>query len=141
MAIPSYWQLNEMLAAMTAQEKVKDRDEKKDQFSDEEDLEEKITQYHSDEDWPLLNRDAPRSLRETSPTRPPAPRNSREISSIKPSASRGSEEMSPIRSYASRSLRQTSPDKTSIRSKHQTDKNSPKYEESDIGHPLPPSSL
>ena len=35
---------------MTAQEKVKDRDEKKDQFSDEEDLEEKITQYHSDED-------------------------------------------------------------------------------------------
>ena len=49
-ALPSYRQLNEMLAAMTAQEKVKDRDEKKDQFSDEEDLEEKITQYHSDED-------------------------------------------------------------------------------------------
>ena len=41
-AIPSYWQLNEWLAAMTANEHVKDRDEKIDQLSpqDEEDLEE-----------------------------------------------------------------------------------------------------
>lgn len=31
-ATPIYRQLNEMLAAMTAQEKVIDRDEKKDQF-------------------------------------------------------------------------------------------------------------
>ena len=28
-AIPSHWQLNKTLAAMTAQEKAKDRDEKK----------------------------------------------------------------------------------------------------------------
>ena len=41
-AIPSYQQLNEWLATMTANEHVKDRDEKKDQLSpqDEEDLEE-----------------------------------------------------------------------------------------------------
>ena len=55
---------------MTAQEKAKDRDErKKDQFLDEEYFEEKVTQHHSNEDWPLLNKDAPRSLRETSPIR------------------------------------------------------------------------
>lgn len=41
-AIPSYWRLNEMLAAMTAQEQVRDKDERKEQFSDEQDLEEKI---------------------------------------------------------------------------------------------------
>ena len=41
-AIPSYQQLNEWLATMTANEHVEDRDEKKDQLSpqDEEDLEE-----------------------------------------------------------------------------------------------------
>ena len=32
-AIPSYWQLNKWLAAMTANEHVKIRDEKKDQLS------------------------------------------------------------------------------------------------------------
>ena len=52
-AIPSYQQLNEWLATMTANEHVKDRDEKKDQLSpqDEEDLEETAARYHSDEDW------------------------------------------------------------------------------------------
>ena len=151
-ATPSYRQLNQMIAAMTAQEKVIDRDDKKEQVSDEEDLEKEVSQDHSDEDWSLLNKDAPRSLRETSPirlsapksliktspTRPPASRNSREISLIKPSASRGSRQMSPIRIYAPESLRQTSPGKTSVRPKHKTDKKFPKYEESDIGHPLPP---
>ena len=33
-AIPSYQQLNEMLAAMTAQEQMRDKDERKEQFSD-----------------------------------------------------------------------------------------------------------
>ena len=42
--------------------------EKKDQFLDDKDFEETVIQYHSNEDWPLLNKDAPRSLRETSPS-------------------------------------------------------------------------
>ena len=101
-------------------------------------MEEKITQYHSDEDWPLLNRDAPRSLRETSPIRPFAPRSSRETSPVRPFAPRSLGEMSPIRSYAPRSLRETSPVKTSIRFKHQTVKRPLEYEGKDMGHPGPP---
>ena len=117
-AIPSYWQLNEMLAAMTAQEQVEDRDEKKDQLSpqDEKDLEETAAQYHFDEDWSLLNKDARRSLRETSPIRPSAPRSLRETSQIRPF----------------------------VKFKHQTVKRSPEYEKKDMGHfgsPLPPPSL
>lgn len=51
-AIPSYRQLNEWLAAMTANEHVKDRDEKKDQLSPqfEKGLEERAARCHSDED-------------------------------------------------------------------------------------------
>ena len=61
--LPSYSQGHDCFCSAhgSASEKVKDRDEKKDQFSDEEDLEEVVTQDHSDEDWPLLNKDAPRS--------------------------------------------------------------------------------
>ena len=85
-AIPTYRQLNEMLAAIAANEHVEDRDEKKDQLSPqhEEDLEETAL-YDSDEDWPLLDKDAPRSLRETSPVRPSTPRSLRETSTIRPS--------------------------------------------------------
>lgn len=52
-AIPSYRQLNEWLAAMTANEHVKDRDEKKDQLSPqfEKGLEETAARCHSDEDF------------------------------------------------------------------------------------------
>ena len=121
-----------MLAAMTANEHVKDRDEKKDQLSpeDEEDLEEIAARYHSDEDWPLLDKDAPRSLRETSPVRRSAPRSSKESSPIRPSA--------PM------SLRDTSPIRPSVRFKHQTVKRSPEYEKKDMGcfgPPLPPPPL
>ena len=72
---------------MTANEHVEDRDEKKDQLSpqDEEDLEETSAQYHSDEDWSFLAKDAPKSLRETSLIRPSAPRSLRETSLIRPS--------------------------------------------------------
>ena len=61
---PDYRQLRKMLAAMAAQEQVKDRDKEQDQLSpqDEEDLDEIAARYHSEEDWPLLNKDAPRSL-------------------------------------------------------------------------------
>ena len=71
-AILSYQQLNTMLAAMDTDSHTENRDEKKDQLSpqDEEDLEETAAQYHSDEDWPLLAKDAPKSLRGTSPIRP-----------------------------------------------------------------------
>ena len=55
---------------------------KKDQVFDDEDFEEKVTQYHCNEDWPLLNKDAPRCLRETSPIRLTSPRNSRETSQL-----------------------------------------------------------
>ena len=101
-----------MLAAMTANEHVKDRDEKKDQLSpeDEEDLEEIAARYHSDEDWPLLDKDAPRSSKESSPIRPSAPM----------------------------SLRDTSPIRPSVRFKHQTVKRSPEYEKKDMGHSGPP---
>ena len=56
----------------------------------------KITQYHSDEDWPLLNKDALRSLKETTPMRPSALRSLRETSPIRPTAPRNSRETSPI---------------------------------------------
>ena len=97
--IPSYWQLNEWLAAMTANEHVKIRDEKKDQLSpqDEKDLEETAVRCHSDEDWSFLAKDAPKSLRKTSLIRPSAPR----------------------------SLRETSPIRGSLRFSHQTVKGSP----------------
>ena len=124
-AIPTYRQLNEMLAAIAANEHVEDRDEKKDQLSPqhEEDLEETAL-YDSDEDWPLLDKDAPRSLRETSPVRRSAPRSSKESSPIRPSA--------PM------SLRDTSPIRPSVRFKHQTVKRSPEYEKKDMGHSGPP---
>ena len=56
-AIPSYWQLNKCLAAMTANEHVEDRDEKKNQLflQDEKDLEETAALYHSDEDWSFFS--------------------------------------------------------------------------------------
>ena len=110
-AIPSYWQLNEMLAAMTAQVKVRDKDEWKEHFSDEEDLEEKIPQHHSDENWLLLNKEPPRSPRETSPIRHFAPRSLGRMFSIKPPAPRDLKDTSPIR--------------PAMRFKHQTVKRSP----------------
>ena len=60
-AIPSYRQLNEWLAAMTANEHVKDRDEKKDQLSPqfEKGLEETAARCHSDEDFFFLRSRSP----------------------------------------------------------------------------------
>ena len=111
-AIPSYWQLNEWLAAMTANEHVEDRDEKKDQLSpqDEEVLEETSAQYHSDEDWSFLAKDAPKNLRETSLIRPSSPR----------------------------SLKKTSPIRPYVRFSHQTVKGSPEQERRNTGHSHPP---
>ena len=111
-AIPSYRQLNEWLAAMTANEHVEDRDEKKDQLSpqDEEDLEETSAQYHSDEDWSFLAKDAPKNLRETSLIRPSSPR----------------------------SLKKTSPIRPYVRFSHQTVKGSPEQERRNTGHSHPP---
>ena len=56
-AIPSYWQLNKWLATMTANEHIKNRDEKKDQLSpqDKKDLEKTTARYHSDEDWSFFS--------------------------------------------------------------------------------------
>ena len=120
-----------MIAAMGTNSHTENRDEKKDQLSpeDEEDLEEIAARYHSDEDWPLLDKDAPRSLRETSPVRRSAPRSSKESSPIRPSA--------PM------SLRDTSPIRPSVRFKHQTVKRSPEYKKKDMGcyGPLFPHSL
>ena len=67
-AIPSYWQLNKWLTTMTANEQLEDWDKKKDQLSpqDEKDLEKTAAQYHSDDDWSFLAKDAPKSLRNTS---------------------------------------------------------------------------
>ena len=106
----SYQQLNEMLATMTAQEQVRDKNERKKQFSDE-DLEEKIPQHHSDENWLLLNKEPPRSPRETSPIRHFAPRSLGRMFSIKPPAPRDLKDTSPIR--------------PAMRFKHQTVKRSP----------------
>jgi len=116
-----------MLAAMTAQEQIKDREEKQDQLSpqDEEDLDEIAARYHSNKDWPLLNENAPRSLRETTP--------------IKPSAPRSLREMSPIRPYAPKSLQETSPVQSSVKSEHQTAQRALEYRARNIGPiPLPP---
>ena len=115
-AIPSYWQLNKWLTAMTANEHVEDWDKKKDQLSpqDEKDLEKKAAQYHSDDDWSFLAKDAPKSLRKTSLIRPSAPR----------------------------SLRETSPIRSSVRFSHQTVKGSPEQERRNTGcshPPMPPT--
>ena len=111
---------------MTAQEQIKDREEKQGQLSpQDEDLDEIAARYHSDKDWPLLNENAPRSLRETPPIRPSAPRSLREIS--------------PIRPYAAKSLQETSPVQSSIKSEHQTVQRAPEYRARDMGPiPLPP---
>ena len=97
---PDYQQLRKMLAAMTAQEQIKDREEKQGQLSpQDEDLDEIAARYHSDKDWPLLNENAPRSLRETPPIRPSAPRNLRETSPIRPYAPRDFQETFPVTPY------------------------------------------
>ena len=63
--IPSYRQLNEWLAAMTANEHVKDRDEKKDQLSPqfEKGLEERAADAILMRIVFFLAKDAPKSLR------------------------------------------------------------------------------
>ena len=98
---PDYRQLRKMLAAMTTQEQLKDRDEKQDQPSPKgkENLDETTAKYHSDEDWHLLNKDTPKSLRETSPIRPSAPRSLREISPIRPYAPRNSQDTFPVNPF------------------------------------------
>ena len=98
--------------SMTAQEHAEDSDEKKNQLSpqDEEDLEGTAARYHSEKNCSLLDKDVPRSLRETSPVRPSTPRN----------------------------LQETSPIRPSVRFKHQTVKRSPEYEKKDMGHSGPP---
>ena len=122
---PDYQQLRKMLAAMTAQEQIKDREEKQGQLSpQDEDLDEIAARYHSDKDWPLLNENAPRSLRETPPIRPSAPRSLREIS--------------PIRPCAAKSLQETSPVQSSIKSEHQTVQRAPEYRARDMGPILLP---
>ena len=72
---------------MTANEHVKNKDEKKDQLSlqDKKDLEKTTARYHSDEHWSFLAKDAPKSLRKTSLIRPSAPRSLRETSPIRSS--------------------------------------------------------
>ena len=61
-----------MLAAMNTNSHLKSRDGKEEQLlpQEEEDLEEAAAQYHSDEDWSILAKNAPKNLRETSPIRP-----------------------------------------------------------------------
>ena len=109
---PDYRQLRKMLAAMTTQEQLKVRDEKQDQPSpkEKENLGEIIAKYHSDGDRHLLNNDAPKGLRETSPVRPPVPR----------------------------SLRETSLIRQSVRFSHQTVKRSPEQEKRNTGRSHPP---
>ena len=65
--IHTYQELRAVLAAMKTNSY---KDEKKDQLSpqDEKALEEAAAQYHSDEDWPLLAKNPPKGLRETSPS-------------------------------------------------------------------------
>ena len=97
---------------MTANEHVKNRDEKKDQLSpqDKKDSEKTIARYHSDEDWSFLAKDSPKNLRETS----------------------------LIRSSAPRSLKETSPIRSSVRFSHQTVKGSPEQETRNTGCSHPP---
>ena len=114
---PDYRQLRKMLAAVTTQEQPKDRDEEQDQPSpkQKENLGEITAKYHSDGDRHLLNKDAPKGLRETSPVRPSAPR----------------------------SLRETSPIRQFVRFSHQTVKGSPEQEKRNTGrsHPSMPPPL
>ena len=104
-----------MLAAVTTQEQPKDRDEEQDQPSpkQKENLGEITAKYHSDGDRHLLNKDAPKGLRETSPVRPSAPR----------------------------SLRETSPIRQFVRFSHQTVKGSPEQEKRNTDAPIPPCLL
>ena len=69
---PSYRQLRSMLAAMNTNSYLESGDEKEEQLSlqDEKDLEAAAARYHSDEYWSFSAKDAPKSLRETSPIRP-----------------------------------------------------------------------
>ena len=69
---PSYQQPREMLAAMNTNSHLESGDEKEEQLSsqDEKDLEEAAACYHSDEDWSFFAKNAPKSLRDTSPIRP-----------------------------------------------------------------------
>ena len=141
---PDYRQLRKMLAVMITQEQIKDRDEKQDQLSpqNKEDLDEITARYHSDEDWSLLNKDAPKSLRETSPIRPCAPKSLRETSPIRPSAPRSLREMSPIRSYAPRNSQDTFPVNPFVTSEYQTVQRAPEYRAEDMEPmPLPPPPI
>ena len=76
---PNYQQLRQMLAAMNTDSHPEGRDKEEKQLLplDEEDLEKAETHYHSDEDWPFSAQDAPKSLRDTSPTRPSVKSNSK----------------------------------------------------------------
>ena len=119
-----------MLAAMTTQEQLKDRDEKQDQPSPKgkENLDETTAKYHSDEDWHLLNKDTPKSLRETSPIRPSAPRSLRETSPIRPYAPRDSQETFPVNPY--------------VTSGYQTVQRAPEYRAENMEPmPLPPPPI
>ena len=68
----SYQQLREMLAAMNTNSHLQSGDEKEEQLSpqDEKDLEAAAARYHSGEDWSFFAKNAPKSLRDTSPIRP-----------------------------------------------------------------------
>ena len=128
--LPDYWQLRKMLAAMITQEQVKDRDEKQDQLSrkEKENLDEIAAKYHSDEDWHLLNKDAPKSLRETSP--------------VRPSASKSLRETSPIRLYAPRNSQENFPVNPYVTSEYQTVQRAPEYRAEDMEPmPLPPPPI
>ncbi|XP_010844279.1 PREDICTED: endogenous retrovirus group K member 8 Gag polyprotein-like [Bison bison bison] len=127
---PDYRQLRKMLAAMTTQEQLKDRDEKQDQPSPKgrENLDEITAKYHSDEDRHLLNKDAPKGLRETSPVRPSAPKSLRETS--------------PIRLYAPRDSQETFPVNPYVTSAYQTVQRAPEYRTENIEPmPLPPPPI
>ena len=68
---PSYQQPREMLAAMNTNSHLESGDEKEEQLSpqDEKDLKEAAAHYHS-ENWSFFAKNAPKSLRDTSPIRP-----------------------------------------------------------------------
>ena len=119
-----------MLAAMTTQEQLKDMDEKQDQPSpkEKENLDEITAKYHSDEDQHLLNKDAPKGLRETSPVKPSAPKNLRETSPIRPYAPRDSQETFPVNPY--------------VTSGYQTVQRAPEYRAENVEPmPLPPPPI
>jgi len=122
--LPDYRQLRKMLAAMITQEQLKDKDEKQDQLppKEKENLDEITAKYRSDENCHLLNKDAPKSLRETSPVRPSAPKSLRETS--------------PIRPYAPRNFQETFPVDPYITSGYQTVQRAPEYIPEDM-EPMP----